>query len=122
MPDRVDTVVEGDAEPRSRRAGEVGSMRGGTADRRVRPRFEIVGQLWGTMETVVGMRLRNVGHGGALVESDVLLPSNSEHHVTVSCDGVHSPMQVRVRHVAKAQDADGRLAYLIGLEFLTLGT
>jgi hypothetical protein len=96
-------------------------MRGRMADRRVRPRFEIVGQLWGTMETVVAMSLRNVGYGGALVESEVPLPSNSEHHVTVSCDGVHSPMQVRIRHVAKTQHADGRLLYLIGLEFVNLG-
>jgi PilZ domain len=96
-------------------------MRGRMADRRGRPRFEIVGQLWGTMETVVAMTLRNVGHGGALVESEVPLPSNSEHHVTVTCEGVHSPMQVRVRHVEKTQDANGRLAYLIGLEFVTLG-
>jgi hypothetical protein len=96
-------------------------MRARMADRRARPRFEIVGQLWGTMETVIGMTLRNVGHGGALVESDVPLPSNTEHHVTVTCDGVHSPMQVRVRHVAKTRSADGRLAYLIGLEFLNLG-
>ena len=96
-------------------------MRGRMSDRRVRPRFEIVGQLWGTMETVVAMTLCNVGYGGALVESDVPLPSNSEHHVTVTCDGVHSPMRVRVRHVAKTHDANGRLAYLIGLEFVNLG-
>ena len=96
-------------------------MRGRMADRRVRPRFEIVGHLAGTMETVVGMPLRNVGHGGALAESGVPLPSDSEHHVTVTCDGVHLPTQVRVRHMEKTHAADGRLAYLIGLEFLTLG-
>lgn len=96
-------------------------MRGRMADRRVRPRFEIVGQLTGTMETVVGMPLRNVGHGGALAESAVPLPSDSEHHVTVTCDGFHAPTQVRVRHTEKTQDANGRLAYLIGLEFLTPG-
>jgi hypothetical protein len=96
-------------------------MRGRMADRRVRPRFEIVGHLAGTMETVVGMPLRNVGHGGALAESGVPLPSDSEHHVTVTCEGVHMPTQVRVRHMEKTEDANGRLAYLIGLEFLTLG-
>jgi len=96
-------------------------MRGRMADRRERPRFEIVGHLGGTMETVVGMPLRNVGHGGALAESEVPLPSDSEHHVTVTCDGVHTPVQVRVRHMEKTQDANGRLAYLIGLEFLSLG-
>jgi hypothetical protein len=95
-------------------------MRGRMADRRARPRFEIVGHLGGTMETVVGMPLRNVGHGGALAESQVPLPSDSEHHVTVTYDGVHTPMQVRVRHMKKMHDANGRLAYLIGLEFLTL--
>jgi hypothetical protein len=96
-------------------------MKGRMADRRVRPRFEIVGHLGGTMETVVTMPLRNVGHGGALAESEVPLPSDSEHHVTVTCDGVHTPMQVRVRHMEKMHDANGRLAYLIGLEFMTMG-
>ena len=56
----------------------------------------------------------------ALGESDVPLASNSEHHVTISCDGVHAPMKVRVRHVEKSTAA-GRPTYFIGLEFVTVG-
>ena len=48
-------------------------------DRRVRPRFEIVGELWGTLETVLRLPLRNVGIGGALF----LLTSTCSHVETV---------------------------------------
>ena len=43
-------------------------------DRRGRPRFEIVGELWGTLDTALSMPLLNVGRGGALVRSTVPLP------------------------------------------------
>jgi hypothetical protein len=88
------------------------------ADRRARPRFEIVGNLWGTVATLVALPLRNVSYGGALVDSDVPLTPNSEHHVTVSCEGAHTPTKVRVRHVARA--AGGPATYVIGLEFVSV--
>jgi hypothetical protein len=96
-------------------------MRRKLADRRGRPRFEIVGQLWGTLETVVGLPLRNVSLGGALVQSAVPLPTESEHHVTIMCDGVQAPTKVRVRHIDRRVDEDGLPAYLIGLEFVFVG-
>ena len=89
-------------------------------DRRVRPRFEIVGDLWGTLDTVVGMPLLNVGVGGALVQSAVPLTPQSVHHVAVSCDGQQTPTSVQVRHVRPVAGTDGRDFYLIGLEFLTM--
>lgn len=96
-------------------------MRRRLADRRGRPRFEIVGQLWGTLETVVGLPLRDVSLGGALVSSTVPLERDSEHHVTIMCEGVHAPTKVRVRHISPRLDEQGRTAYAIGLEFVTLG-
>jgi hypothetical protein len=89
-------------------------------DRRVRPRFEIVGDLWGTFETVIGMPLRNVGRGGALVQSSVPLIPGAVHDVAVTCDGVHTPASVRVRHVRPMVSADGGDSYLIGVEFLAV--
>lgn len=89
-------------------------------DRRGRPRFEIVGDLWGTLETVVGMPLRNIGRGGGLVQSSVPLALESVHHVAVTCDGVQAPASVRVRHVRPMVGSDGRDYYLIGLEFLSI--
>ena len=91
-------------------------------DRRGRPRFEIVGDLWGTLDTPLSMPLMNVGRGGALVRSIVPLPPHSVHHVTVSSEGQQTPTSVQVRHVRPMLGTDGRDYYLIGLEFLTLPT
>jgi len=89
-------------------------------DRRGRPRFEIVGELWGTLETVITMPLRNIGHGGALVQSVIALPSQSVHHVAVSCNGILTPASVRVQHVRPMVGTDGRDYFLIGLEWVSL--
>jgi hypothetical protein len=91
-------------------------------DRRGRPRFEIVGDLWGTLDTALSMPLLNVGRGGALVRSSVPLPPQSVHHVTVASDGVQTPTSVQVRHVRPMLGSDGRDYFLVGLEFLTLPT
>ena len=89
-------------------------------DRRGRPRFEIVGDLWGTLDTVIGMPLINVGRGGALVQSTVPLTPESVHHVAVECDGQQTPASVQVRHVRPITASDGRQQYLIGLAFLSM--
>ena len=91
-------------------------------DRRGRPRFEIVGELWGTLDTALSMPLLNVGRGGALVRSTVPLPQHSVHHVTVTSEGLQTPTSVQVRHVRPMLGSDGRDYFLIGLEFLTLPT
>lgn len=89
-------------------------------DRRGRPRFEIVGDLWGTLDTVVGMPLVNVGHGGALVQSTIPLSPESIHHVAVSCDGQNTPTSVQVRHVRPVPGPEGQEHYLIGVSFLSM--
>jgi hypothetical protein len=89
-------------------------------DRRGRPRFEIVGDLWGTLDTVIGMPLLNVGRGGALVESSVPLAPDSIHHVALTCDGQPTPASVQVRHVRPVTGTDGAQHYLIGLSFLSM--
>ena len=95
-------------------------MRRKLGDRRVRPRYDIVGDLWGTLETVLHLPLRNVSPGGALIESHVALPPESVHRLTFRCDGQDAAAQVRVRHVKPTLSLDGELMYLIGVEFLSL--
>jgi hypothetical protein len=89
-------------------------------DRRIRPRYDIVGDLWGTLETVLHLPLRNVSPGGALIESHVPLPAESVHRLTFRCDGQDAAAQVRVRHVEPTVSVDGERMYLIGVEFLSL--
>jgi hypothetical protein len=89
-------------------------------DRRGRPRYDIVGDLWGTLETVLRMPLRNVGPGGALIESHVALPAESIHRLTFTYDGQDASTQVRVRHVKPTSSMPGDLMYLIGVEFLSV--
>ena len=89
-------------------------------DRRGRPRFEIVGELWGTLDTVVGLPLVNVGKGGALVQSSIPLAPESVHHVSIDCDGQPTHTSVQVRHVRPVVGSDGREQFLVGLSFLSM--
>jgi hypothetical protein len=89
-------------------------------DRRARPRFEIVGELFGSLETVLLLPLKNVGIGGALFESHVPLTAESIHRLTWKSDDRETVVQVRVRHVKPVESVDGERTYLIGVEFMSL--
>lgn len=95
-------------------------MRRKIGDRRIRPRFDIVGDLWGSLETVLRLPLRNVSRGGALIHSHVPLPSQSIHRLAFNSDGQDVSVPVRVSHVDTQVSADGERTYLIGVEFLSL--
>jgi hypothetical protein len=86
-------------------------------DRRSDLRFEIIGQLWGSLEVLEQLPLRNLGRGGALVESRLPLAADAVHGVRLTLAGQPSDMQARVRHVTPVRGATGE-HYLIGLEFL----
>jgi hypothetical protein len=88
-------------------------------DRRIRPRFDIVGDLWGTLETVLRLPLKNVSRGGALIHSHVPLPSQSVHRLAFPSQGQDVSVPVRVSHVKPQVSADGERTYLIGVEFLS---
>lgn len=94
-------------------------MRRKLGDRRGRPRFDIVGDLWGTLETALRLPLRNVGRRGALIHSHLPLPMESVHRLTFQSDGQDVSTEVRVRHVNPQVSADGERTYLIGVEFMT---
>lgn len=88
-------------------------------DRRGRPRFDIVGDLWGTLETAMRLPLQNIGRGGALIHSHVPLPPESVHTLTLSAAGRDLTTEVKVRHVNRAVTPDGEQTFLIGVEFLS---
>lgn len=92
-------------------------------DRRGELRFEIIGQLWGSLEVFERLPLRNLGRGGALVESRVPLSADTIHGVRLMLDDQTNEVQVRVRHVTPVREPAGD-RYLVGLEFVnvTLGT
>lgn len=88
-------------------------------DRRSRPRFEIVGELPGTLEALVPLQVRNVGLTGALMESPVRLQAGSIHRLACNVQGVEATLDVRVCHVRAATAGHGEPTYLLGVEFVT---
>jgi hypothetical protein len=90
-------------------------------DRRTRPRFDVVGELWGSLETPTTLAIQNIGRGGALLESPVALPVDSIHRVMLAAEGEQIETLIRVRHskpiAGAAGDPEG---YFIGVEFLAL--
>src|SRR5512141_2506018 len=87
-------------------------------DRRGELRFEIIGHLWGALEQVETLPLRDVGRGGALVESRLPLAPDSVHAMLLRFDEDAShEVKVRVRHVRPVGSGEG---YLVGVEFIEL--
>ena len=95
-------------------------MRRKLGDRRNRPRYDIVGDLWGTLEAVIRLPLKNISPGGALIQSHVPRPAQSIPRLTFTCDGRDAATQVRVRHVSPVVSPDGERTYLIGVEFMSV--
>jgi hypothetical protein len=86
-------------------------------DRRGRGRFEIVGSLSGTLETVRHLGVRNVGAGGALVDSSVPLTPGSRVSGRLAFKGHGRDVQARVRHITTLPDRTRGMRYLVGLEW-----
>jgi hypothetical protein len=83
-------------------------------DRRAKSRFEIVGDLWGSIDASASLEIRNLGSGGALLESP-----DSMHWLSAVLDGDPHPIRIRVRHSVK-DVAPNRSRYLLGVEFVSL--
>ena len=93
-------------------------MRRRLGDRRGRPRFDIVGDLLGSLETVLPLPLVNISPGGALIHSHVSLPTDSVHTLTLNSNGKSLTTQVRVKRVTDVTSGDGERTFLVGLEFV----
>jgi hypothetical protein len=86
-------------------------------DRRSEMRFEIIGQLWGALEAVDYLPLKNLARGGALVEAQAPVGAESFRALRFGFNGTTQEVAVRVRHVTTRKTADGD-RYLVGLEFV----
>jgi hypothetical protein len=89
-------------------------------DRRNRVRYEIVGQLWGSLETFEPMEVHNLSRGGALVETRLPLNADSVQRVRFTSPGQTLDLQVRVAHVSQRQDVTAPENFLVGMQFLAL--
>ncbi len=86
-------------------------------DRRTDLRFEIIGQLWGSLEAVEPHPLLNLARGGALIESRSRLSPELVRAVRFQFNGSSHDVQVKVRHVTPETTPDGE-RFLVGLEFI----
>ncbi len=85
-------------------------------DRRSKPRFEIVGELWGSVDVSASLAVLNLGRGGALLESSMRLTPGTTYSVQVVTDTESHRVTMRVRHTVAS--AEGGHGYLVGVEFV----
>lgn len=86
-------------------------------DRRAALRFEIIGQLWGALETIDHLRLHNLARGGALVESGTAPDPELFRTMRFGLAGTVHDIPVRICHVTPSRTPDGE-RYLVGLQFV----
>jgi hypothetical protein len=98
-------------------ARESVTMKPRIGDRRSKPRFEIVGDLWGSVDVSTSLSVLNLGRGGALLDSPVPFVLESVHSVVALTDEESHKVTLRVRH-STGDERQGRRRFLIGVEFL----
>ena len=81
-------------------------------------RFDVEGDLVGTLTSAPVLRILTLASGGALVDSFAPLPVHSVHAARLGLKNEECDVRVRVRHVSRV-DGDAR-RYMLGLEFLEL--
>ena len=87
-------------------------------DRRAAVRFDLAGQVWGTIETLDPLPLRNIGRGGLLVESLRPLRLETLHRLHLVLPGYEAIVEGRVRHVTTMYDDRAQVRYLVGFQFV----
>jgi hypothetical protein len=87
-------------------------------DRRAHVRFDVVGTLYGLLETTETTRVLNISPNGALVDSPLPAALDSTQLVRFILDDQPLVVDARVRHLGRTRGEEGMAAYLIGLEFV----
>jgi hypothetical protein len=83
-------------------------------------RFEIVGELWGSVQALESLQVCNLAPEGALVESSAPLPVGSVQPIRL-VHGTHTTeVRAAVRHLAPVYLQGGERRYRVGLEFLNV--
>jgi len=96
------------------------AMKRRIGDRRSKARFEIVGDLWGSLDANATLIVRNLGSRGALLESPVALPPDSMHWVSAFIDGHAEPLRLLVRYSVRNEAVRKPPRYLTGVEFVSV--
>lgn len=91
------------------------------ADRRMATRFEIVGELWGSVQALEPLQVCDCSLGGALVESLAPLPVGSVQPVRISQGTQSAEIRAAVRHLSPIHLQGGGRRYRVGLEFVDVG-
>lgn len=90
------------------------------ADRRTTTRFEIVGELWGSVQALEPLRVFNLAPEGALVESVAPLPVGSIQPIRLVQGTQTTEVRAAVRHLSPVYVQGGGRRYRVGLEFLNV--
>jgi hypothetical protein len=90
------------------------------ADRRTATRFEIVGELWGSVQALEPLRVCNLAQEGALVESVAPLPVGSVQPIRLVNGTQTAEVRAAVRHLSPVYLQGGGRRYRVGLEFVQL--
>jgi hypothetical protein len=88
-------------------------------DRRVRPRFEILGAMWGTLDLDEEARVLDISSTGALIESTESATVDSMQVVRIVIAGTEIATSAYVRHVRFVADDNQHPRHLIGLELIS---
>jgi len=88
------------------------------ADRRTTTRFEIVGELWGSVQALEPLRVCNLAPEGALVESVAPLPVGSVQPIRLVNGSQTAEVRAAVRHLSPVHLLGGERKYRVGLEFI----
>ena len=91
------------------------------ADRRSAVRFEILGELWGSIRVLEPLELCNLAREGALVESVAPLPVGSVQPLRLVRGARSADLWAAVRHLSPVSPEGGTRRYRVGLEFLRVG-
>jgi c-di-GMP-binding flagellar brake protein YcgR len=92
-----------------------------SGDRRQHLRFEVAGELWGSVDFGDRAILRDIAAGGILVETSLPCMSKSIRGAQVAVPEGGPELTVIVRHVsAVTPPAESSARYLVGLEFMNL--
>jgi hypothetical protein len=103
------------------RAGRPDGIKARVEHRRAHMRFEVLGTMSASVQSVETLELVNLGVSGALVDSVLPLPLNAEYRMQLVLESHVSEVSVKVRRVvSRPGDAASHRHYRIGLEFLAL--
>ena len=91
-------------------------------DRRATIRFDVAGEVWGSVETLEPVPIRNIGRGGMLVEAPQPLKPDQVLRIHILLPAHESIVEGQVRHVTTLGGATAGNRYLIGFKFVAIET